>query len=225
MESFLQKLRKTGGAEAGADPVNDNPAPAAAPVAATPVAAAPAAASVAAEVVVPPSTRRSPPPQSLSKPWTVQFSGRDCEGRWSCTRPAGHTGHHNGICVPGQKCSTIYPHNRNETHAWLSISITLTDGTVIVVPPVDLTRRRFDGLPIAGHKFLRQVASFIFGNGSAMSRLWLASVNSAATIGPRTRIVDTLNQCLTHPTLSPCDALAAVAENCARLPWPPPGYE
>lgn len=154
----------------------------------------------------------------------VAFCGRDCDGRWSCTRPAGHTGHHNGVCVASKRCSTIYPHNPAEPHAWLSLHITLTDGTVIVVPAVDITQRQFDGLPDAGQNFLRQAASFIFGDGSPMSRLWLASINTAAAIGPRTRIVDTLNQCFLHPTLSPADALAAVAENCLRLAWPPPGF-
>ena len=179
--------------------------------------------AAAADVVVIPA-----PPPAIEKPWTIAFVGQDCPGPHpTCTRPYGHRGHHNGSYVAGKVCSTIYPYSPLERHAWLSIHVTLSSGKVVIVTPVDLRSPVVPGLPEAGYKFLSEVKDFIFGDGSPMLRLWLASLLApdSESVGPRSRIVHALNGCFKHPdNITPFEALAALRENCLKLAWPAPGF-
>lgn len=164
-------------------------------------------------------------PMGLEKLWRVVFVGDDCDGgHLSCTRPKVHRGHHNGTCVPGTSCTTIYPHNPREPHEWLSLHITVGVAPAVIASPTEIARRPVAGLPLSGQAFLRQVAEFIYGDGAPMSRLWLASLASADRVGPRKRIVAALNGCFTRQGFTPAAALVALAANCGKLAWPPRGY-
>ena len=158
--------------------------------------------------------------------WKIAFSGRDCNGteNFGCTKPFGHPGSHNGVCISGKKghCSTIYPHNPAEVHAWLSMLVVV--GSVnrrTILSPADLKQKTFDDMPCDTQAFLRQIHDFIFGDGSPMSRLWLNTVASGSKVGPRTRIVSALNDCFAHTQdTSPLAALNKLIRDCRALPWP-----
>lgn len=161
----------------------------------------------------------------VGAPWKVAFLGGECRGpeNFACTKPVGHRGKHNGVCIVGKggKCSTIYPHNPAEVHAWLSLRIICGD-RVSIISPADLKLMNFDGLADDILTFLRKVHDFIFGDGSPMSRLWVGTVALRSKVGPRTRIVSALNGCFADTLLlSPQAALEKLILDCGALPWPP----
>ena len=216
MAGLLQSMRK------GTSPEPDDRAGSGSPRPAEGAAGA-GPAQNANVVIVSPSPVGQP--MGLEKPWRVVFVGDDCDGgHFACTRPKGHRGHHNGTCVPGTSCTTIYPHNPRELHEWLSLHITVGGNPAVIASPAEIAHRPVAGLPPSGQEFLRQVADFIYGEGSPMSRLWLASLASADKVGPRKRIVTALNGCFDRQGFTPTAALVALAANCGKLAWPPPGY-
>lgn len=183
-------------------------------------------------------------PKPVTAGWTIKVVGVDCNnGPWSCTKPSGHIGRHGGVCVPGKTCSTIYPHNKKEKHAWLTVRVSGQGGMVqfpaaeipillgvsigatsLAAPDAALV----NALPGEYKTVLMEVCNFVFGDASPMSRLWLSCVatkNGVNGSGPRSLIARCLNERLTdNDPERALDLLQRFAFECNNIPWPFPGF-
>ena len=194
-----------------------------------------------AEELDPETTQSSllPPPQTFADPvasetnpalrkperLNVSMTGGDCrDANWACTRPMFHRGKHNGRFVHGRVCSTIYPHNHQECHLWLGITVVAEDEVVKVeahrIPEI------FARVPTEHRAVLMAVHNFIFGDGSAMSRIWLDWCTTAdRPTGPRSHIVQILNNAIAERSAAEALAnLEVLSANAMNIPWPVESY-
>ena len=180
----------------------------------------------------PPQTSANPAaseagPAKLPKParFQIAMTGGDCrDANWACTRPMFHRGKHNGRFEHGRVCSTIYPHSPQECHLWLGIRVVTEDEVVNVeahrIPEI------FGRVPIELRTVLMAVHNFIFGDGSAMSRIWLDWCTTAdRPTGPRSNIVRVMNNAIEGRSAAEALAnLEALSANAMGIPWPVKSY-
>jgi hypothetical protein len=123
-------------------------------------------------------------------------------------------------------CTTIFPHNAVQPDPHLWIKVRVQDSRGVIECELYRVSEVCPLVPVEYVSVLWAVHKFVFGEGSAMARLWLWWVTTVdRPCGPRQHIVESLNTAVAGQLPdAACERLHVLAEECMKLPWPIESY-